>query len=453
MVDAESAPFTSVQMQQLSVMMFDQMASQLLPKLFDEMTTFCTTDLLPKMKDDFSSAAETILQQTKQELRERTFKSQCSKQDAMKFMTDNKESFNKYEALRDSAFWSATRYYELTKLYQECLDENPVYVPRKFRRDKYHVVSADELSILKQREVNDLKSEIDLFRLREERNRKKIELQDDLVAILVNEKVQNPYLKEEILRTWNQNNREEMERVNEVWKKKISGMKKGYVKDKEFIQRHNVKRVKEQSSDTTRRNQSDNEVRDTEGASRNPEVITIEPDEEEGEEENVPNDENTGDTSAPVVAEDNSQRSQDIPGNTTAASATPVEPTQPVETDERSDENNPEVTSVMDLEGVDSDDDFSDVEAPSQILFDNTQDRNNVRTLAQFDGTSDEEEDDDDDTTTDSAEQIFRDGRNVRKKPKPQKTRRSYSPQKIEQRRSSRLRSSTSRATTSQQHR
>ena len=226
MVEEESTPFTSEQVQQLSQMIFNQMESQLLPMLFDKLSTLCTTDLLPKIKDELISVTETMLLQTKQEVREQTFKSQCSKQDAMKFMTDNKDLFNKYEASRDNAFWSATRYYELTKLYQECLNETPKYVPKKFRRDRYHVVSAEELLILQQREVNDLKSEMDLFQLREERNRKKIELQDDLVAILVNEKVQNPYLKEEILWTWNQNNREEMERVTQVWKKKVAGIKR-----------------------------------------------------------------------------------------------------------------------------------------------------------------------------------------------------------------------------------
>ena len=184
----------------------------------------------------------------------------------------------------------------------------------------------------------------------------------------------------------------------------------------------------------------------------NPVDITNDPDEEE-EEENIPNDQNTAVMSAPVLAEENSQGSQAIPGSTSAGTTSPVEPTQLVQTDEHSNDNNPEGTRVMDLEEVDSDDDFSEEEDPSQTVIHATQERVNVQTLMHFDGTSDEEEEDDDDTILDTSGQIFRDGQSVRKKPRPQKTRRSYSPQKIQQRRSQRLRSSTSQATTSQQHR
>ena len=107
----------------------------------------------------------------------------------------------------------------------------------------------NELKILQQREVNDLKAEIEVFKLREERNRRKVELQDDLVAIFVNDRVQNPYLKEEILRTWNKKNKDEMERVHNVWMNKMEGVKRGFIKDKEFIKRHNLSRVKPQNNE------------------------------------------------------------------------------------------------------------------------------------------------------------------------------------------------------------
>ena len=137
-------------------------------------------------------------------------------------------------------------------MYQQGLNENPVYVPRKIRHDKYIVLTADELEILQRREINELKSEIELFKLREERNRKKVELQDDLVSIFVTEQVQNPYLKEAILRAWNEKNLKEMERVTDVWRGKVNGMIKAYEKDKEFIRRHNQNRIKEQNSNTSR---------------------------------------------------------------------------------------------------------------------------------------------------------------------------------------------------------
>ena len=423
MVD-EATPFSSEQIRQMSETMFTQISTELVPKLLDELRTFCMDDLCTKLKTELMKAADTMVQQTKHEIREQIFKTQHSKDDAKKFMTDHKNLFNKYETERDDAFWKATRYYELQKLYQEGLQQNPVYVPRKFRRDKYHVVSADELSILQTREVNDLKSEMDIFQIREERNRRKIELQDDLVAILVNDKVENPYLREEILRTWNQNNCNEMKRVIDVWKKKVSTMKNSYVKDKEFIREHNRKRLREQSRNhETERNthasrDQPNSLPNATGGATPIELTTV----TAGNENRTNN--VTNETEVIVDQQEGSSSSSSTDSTATVSTI-------------------PEVTTTAtatELEDVDSDENFSDDEDSSRVLFENT----TVQLLADL-GDSDEDDDDVESLDEDDDGQSFRQGQRARKKKKP-RTRRSYSPTLRNQRR----KSSTSRVTNSQ---
>ena len=254
MVEGESAQLASAQMQQMSEIMLNGIKSQILPSVITECMNFCTGELFPKMKRELLSAAEKLVAEATNELREQVQRKQFTQEDAIKFMQDNRETFNKHEEIQDDAYWKATGYYEIVKLYEQSLNETPVYVPKKFRRDRYHIMSAAELEILQRREENELKSEIEVFKLREERNRKIVELQDDLVTIFVNERIQNPYLKETVLRAWNDKNRNEMERVTGVWYGKIEGVRKAFNKDKEYIRRHNETRVKKQrDSERTRR--------------------------------------------------------------------------------------------------------------------------------------------------------------------------------------------------------
>ena len=359
-------------------------------------------------------------------------------------------------------------------MYQQGLNENPVYVPRKIRHDKYIVLTADELKILQRREINELKSEIELFKLREERNRKKVELQDDLVSIFVTEQVQNPYLKEAILRAWNEKNLKEMERVTDVWRGKVNGMIKAYEKDKEFIRRHNQNRIKEQNSNTSRQvlnprgNLEDNSllvrnenpegvIQNNSGQFRNRNIVTaqendsplaLEDTREAAEEEEISRQgeiemisqidtmPNRSPSSAPVIDVDIEDQGSNL--NTILTAETIPSSQRAIH------------RSSIDLEEVESDENFSDAES-SQILFENTQDIRDAQRLATLTDTSEDEADDEEI----GGQQDFQSSYNLRKKRR--KVRNSYSPQlqqqSTSQRRPQRQRSSTSQAIDSQQRR
>ena len=94
MVDMESAQLNATQVEQISNIMLNGIKSQVLGSLVRELNEYCAVELFPRMKNELVAAAEKIVSETQIELRQHLQKKQFSKEDAMKFMTDNKEAFN-----------------------------------------------------------------------------------------------------------------------------------------------------------------------------------------------------------------------------------------------------------------------------------------------------------------------------------------------------------------------
>ena len=61
------------------------------------------------------------------------------------FVHRNKRVINGKFEEREKLYYTHARYDPYLDLYGECLQEEPVYVPRKFRNDKYYVRNNDGL--------------------------------------------------------------------------------------------------------------------------------------------------------------------------------------------------------------------------------------------------------------------------------------------------------------------
>ena len=62
-------------------------------------------------------------------------------------MKNYKEHWDCLLNQRDDLYYKYTRCGYLLDLYGECLQEEPPCIPRKFRKDKYHVTSQKEKNI------------------------------------------------------------------------------------------------------------------------------------------------------------------------------------------------------------------------------------------------------------------------------------------------------------------
>ena len=69
----------------------------------------------------------------------------------------------------------------LLDLCKEWLQEDPMYIPRKFRNDKTYITSQEELNISRKSYLNNLKSECEILKLRKNNLLENIANQDKIL--------------------------------------------------------------------------------------------------------------------------------------------------------------------------------------------------------------------------------------------------------------------------------
>ena len=78
------------------------------------------------------------------------------KQEAERFTYSSNKLWSDFLQERKDFVYKFTRFERLLDLYGECLQEEPMYIPRKFRNDKTHVTSQEELNIVRKSDLNNL---------------------------------------------------------------------------------------------------------------------------------------------------------------------------------------------------------------------------------------------------------------------------------------------------------
>ena len=85
---------------------------------------------------------------------------------ARNFEQVNEGFLNKNHRNRKDAFRKFSRSTELAELYKQCLAEEPPYVPRKFREDTAHIISAEDKLVYDKFGQQKLEAEINILSLR-----------------------------------------------------------------------------------------------------------------------------------------------------------------------------------------------------------------------------------------------------------------------------------------------
>ena len=81
------------------------------------------------------------------------------KQEAEHFIYSNKKLWSHLLQKRKDFVYKFTRCERLLDLYGECLQEEPMFIPHKFRNDKTYVTSQEELNVVRKYDLNNLQSE------------------------------------------------------------------------------------------------------------------------------------------------------------------------------------------------------------------------------------------------------------------------------------------------------
>ena len=114
-----------------------------------------------------------------------------------------------------------TRCEWLLHLYGEYLQEEPMYIPRKFRNDKTYVTSQEELKVVRKNDLNNLQSECEILELIKNNLLENIANQNKILEEKLREGKINQQIKTEILFFWDCDVTKVIENVNKNWDTKI----------------------------------------------------------------------------------------------------------------------------------------------------------------------------------------------------------------------------------------
>ena len=166
------------------------------------------------------------------DITERTRLIEKAKIDAKEYMNKNPSKFNEVFKKRNKLYQGYARCKNLTNLYNECLQSNPVYIPRKFRDDKFFVRDEEELEIVQVRFMGKFQSEFNLLRKRQRDFATAVNAEDDIIYNLLDHCRVTDSVKTEIANIWEQDVKADEEKIDQEWVTNTNGMKAAYEKEK-----------------------------------------------------------------------------------------------------------------------------------------------------------------------------------------------------------------------------
>ena len=160
------------------------------------------------------------------------------------FRAENKAYMDKKLSEREEKYYKYRRSDVNLELYGECLAEEPVYIPRKFRSDSFHVMNEAELRSVTKFELQRFQSECEILNLRRTQFLKEITTIDDQIEEFIKNKNLNDGVTSLAVSRWNECKTEEIKRIDEKMVKKMESTQEAYAKDKVYITNHQNERIK-----------------------------------------------------------------------------------------------------------------------------------------------------------------------------------------------------------------
>ena len=113
-----------------------------------------------------------------------------------------------------------------------------MYLPRKFRNDRVHVMNEKEKNIYKKLALEKMKTEMEILTNRREHFRNNLDETDKGLKHFVGNQNIPEVLKKQVLLEWEKDCQKDVTRLEEVWENKIKGMNESFEKDKVSLERN-----------------------------------------------------------------------------------------------------------------------------------------------------------------------------------------------------------------------
>ena len=122
---------------------------------------------------------------------------------------------------REQAYYRYAKLEHYLDLYAECMQSEPLYIPKKFRKDNQHVVSPSEVPVLRKMEIDSFRAECEILCIkRDEYTAKCITFDNELQNIIAQYDC-SEVVKSKLHERWETLINEDIARINGKWKKKI----------------------------------------------------------------------------------------------------------------------------------------------------------------------------------------------------------------------------------------
>ena len=141
--------------------------------------------------------------------------SEKAKVDAKNHIDENPKKFNETYKKRIKLYQSYARCEHLTKLYDECKQSDPVYIPRKFREDKFYVRDEEELEIVNVRFMSKFQTEYNLLKKRQQDFTVAINAEDDVIYGFIEHCTASDGVKTEMGAIWERDVKADEDKINE----------------------------------------------------------------------------------------------------------------------------------------------------------------------------------------------------------------------------------------------
>ena len=232
-------------MDKLKDLLLEKM-SEMIPKLLNDiMLPSIFKEITPSVIDIAKDVVETYLRDNnivQQRVEE------CSVSTEAEFQSF-KNSFstlmNEKLKKREEEYYKYARCENLLNIYGQCMQMEPLYIPRQFRSDKFHVMSKEELHIITKMDLKTFQSRCEILRIRREEFSSRAIAIDKEVEELIEQTNMSSAARKKCLERWQLLLQEDIDKVNKKWVKKIEGMSKAFERDREFLQKHQQTRIKE----------------------------------------------------------------------------------------------------------------------------------------------------------------------------------------------------------------
>ena len=165
------------------------------------------------------------------------------------FLHENQDIWHSKLDKRKDVMFKYLRCDKQILLCNECLEKEPMYIPRQFRNDKVYTMNYHKMDIYNKLALEKLKTEMEILTNRREHFRNSIDTIDKEIKQFLDNKSIPKILRTEVLSEWEKECQKDINRLQDIWKKKIEGTKTTFEKDQAFIQRKSNSNVTNKSNE------------------------------------------------------------------------------------------------------------------------------------------------------------------------------------------------------------